>query len=55
MFPDHNKSLTMTKAKSLEIFDMDLFLKLVEKMTVFKDKKVVVTLLDCTEVECQIE
>ncbi|MFJ7994715.1 hypothetical protein ACIQY5_21570 [Peribacillus frigoritolerans] len=41
-----------TKDKPLENFDMDLFLKLVEKMIVIKDKIVIVTLLDGAEVEC---
>lgn len=34
---------------------MNLFFKLVEKMTVFKDSIVIVSFLDGTEVECQIE
>jgi len=44
----------ITRAKPLENFDMNLFLKLVEKMTVYKEEKVTVTFLDGTEVECQI-
>ncbi|MBM7610133.1 hypothetical protein JOD29_003412 [Lysinibacillus composti] len=45
----------ITKAKPLENFDMNLFFKLVKKMTVYEEAKVIVTLLDGTEVECQIE
>jgi hypothetical protein len=36
-------------------FDMDLYLKMVEKMTVFEGDKIIVSLLDETEIECEIE
>ena len=42
-------------AKPLEEFDMDLFFKILEKITVFKEEKIIVTLLDGTEIECEIE
>lgn len=45
----------ITKAKPIPNFDMDLFFKFVEKMTVYKEETVIVTLLDGTEVECQID
>lgn len=41
-------------AEPIEHFDMDLTFKLVEKITVYTENKVIVTLLDGTEVECQI-
>lgn len=42
-------------AEPIEEFDMDLFFKITEKMTVFKGKKIIVTLLDGTEIEVVIE
>ncbi|WP_352418017.1 hypothetical protein [Proteiniborus sp.] len=42
-------------AKPLEEFDIDLFFKIIEKITVFKEEKIIVTLLDSTEIECEIE
>jgi hypothetical protein len=36
-------------------FDMDLYFALVEKLTVHDVGRIVVSLLDGTEVECQIE
>lgn len=42
-------------AKPLEEFDMDLFFRIIEKITVFKEEKIIVTLLDSTEIECEIE
>lgn len=36
-------------------FDMDLYFKTIEKMTTFKYNKIMVTLLDGTDVECEIE
>ena len=35
----------------IEEFDMDLYFKMIERMTVFEDEKIIVTLLDGTEVE----
>jgi len=34
---------------------MNLYYKVIEKMTVYQDNKIIVTLLDGTEVECEIE
>ncbi|OAA86795.1 hypothetical protein WY13_02189 [Clostridium ljungdahlii] len=34
---------------------MDLFFKIIEKMTIFEGNKIIVTLLDVTEVEVVIE
>jgi hypothetical protein len=45
----------MEKAKEIKEFDVDLFFRIVEKMTVFDGKKVIVALLDGTEIECKIE
>lgn len=42
-------------AAPITTFDANLFFSLVEKMTIYKDEKVIVTLLDGTEVECQID
>ncbi len=43
--------------KGIEIdeFDLDLYLKIIEKMIIFRDDKIVVRFLDGTEVECIIE
>ncbi|NLK44281.1 MAG: recombinase family protein [Tissierellia bacterium] len=41
--------------ESIEEFDIDLYFKMIEKMTVFEDEKVVVSFLDGIEVECVIE
>lgn len=38
----------------IESFDMDLYFKLIEKMTVVEGTRIVVTLLDGTEIECEI-
>ncbi len=43
------------EATTLTEFDIDLYFKLIKKMTVFKGEKIIVTLLDDTEVECEIE
>lgn len=42
-------------AEPIEEFDMDLYFSIIEKMTVFEDKKIIVMLLDGTEIECDIE
>jgi hypothetical protein len=34
---------------------MDLFFSIIEKITVFEGEKVIVNLLDGTEIECEIE
>ncbi|HHX60281.1 MAG TPA: recombinase family protein, partial [Epulopiscium sp.] len=43
------------KGEGIEEFDVDLYFRMVEKMTVLGDEKVVVSFLDGTEVECVIE
>lgn len=45
----------LENAELMEKFNMDLFFKIVEKMTVFDREKIIVSLLDGTEVECEIE
>lgn len=45
----------LKKSEPLKGFNMDLFYSITEKMVVINDKKVVVRLLDGTEVECEIE
>ena len=42
-------------AELIEKFDMDLFFKIIEKLTVLESKMIIVTLLDGTEIECEIE
>ncbi|WP_333888365.1 hypothetical protein [Clostridium sp.] len=42
-------------AEPIKDFDMDLFFRIVEKMTVFDGEKVIVALLDGTEIECEIK
>jgi len=42
-------------ASPIESFDMDLYFKIIEKMTVLEGNKIVVTLLDGAEIECEIE
>ncbi|WP_245331584.1 recombinase family protein [Clostridium algifaecis] len=42
-------------AEPIEEFDMDLFFRIIEKMTVFEGEKIIVTLLDGTEIEVVIE
>lgn len=41
--------------KPIEEFDIDLYFKMIEKMIVLGDEKIVVSFLDGTEVECIIE
>lgn len=41
--------------EGLEEFDVDLYFRMAEKMTVLGDEKVVVSFLDGTEVECVVE
>lgn len=42
-------------AEKVEDFDMDMYFRLVEKMTVFEGEKIIVSLLDGTEVEVVVE
>ena len=41
-------------AKPIESFDYDLYFKVVEKITVYEDR-LIVSLLDGTEIECENE
>jgi uncharacterized ubiquitin-like protein YukD len=43
------------KAEQIKEFDVNLFLKLIEKMTVFEGEKIIVSLLDGNEIEVVIE
>lgn len=45
----------ITEAKVMVEFDIDLYFALVEKMTVYDGGRVVVSLLDGTSIECEIE
>ncbi|MFL0197769.1 recombinase [Clostridium sp. WILCCON 0269] len=42
-------------AKPIVEFDINLYFRIIEKMTVFEGVKIIVTLLDGTNVECEIE
>ncbi|WP_238882616.1 hypothetical protein [Clostridium sp. YIM B02551] len=42
-------------AEVIKSFDMDLFFRIIEKMTVFEGEKVIVILLEGTEIESIIE
>lgn len=42
-------------AKPIEKFNLDLFFKLIKKITVHEEAKLVVSLLDGSEIECQID
>jgi site-specific DNA recombinase len=41
-------------AEKIDEFDIDLYFKLIEKMKVFDKGKIVLYLLDGTEIECEI-
>lgn len=43
------------KAEPIAKFDVDLYFKLVEKITVYDAGMLVVSLLDSSEIECEIE
>jgi site-specific DNA recombinase len=43
-----------SKAKPIDRFEVDLYFKLVEKITVSDGKRLVVSLLDGSEIECEI-
>ncbi|WP_034438863.1 recombinase family protein [Clostridium ihumii] len=43
------------KAEPIKEFDVNLFLKIIEKMTVFEGEKIIVSFLDGTEIEVAIE
>jgi site-specific DNA recombinase len=42
-------------AEPIEEFDLDIYFKIIEKMVVFERQKIIVTLIDGTEIECEIE
>jgi hypothetical protein len=44
-----------SKAESIDHFDADLYFKLVEKITVYDTGRLMVSLLDGSEIECEIE
>ena len=48
-------STFIEKVEIIKEFDVDLFLKLIEKMTVFEGEKIIVSLLYGTEIEVLIE
>ena len=43
------------EAEPLKEFDIDIYFKIIDKMIVFEGNKIIVTLLDGTEVEVVIE
>ena len=43
------------EAEVIKEFDVDIYFKIIEKMIVFEGNKIIVTLLDGTEVEVVIE
>lgn len=45
----------MTDTKPIPEFDVDIYFALVEKMTVYDGRRIIVSLLDDTDVECEIE
>lgn len=45
----------INNAELTEDFDMDLYFKIIEKMTIFEGEKIIVTLLEGTVIECEIE
>lgn len=47
--------IIIENAELIEEFDMDLFFRIIEKMTVFEGKKIIVTLIDGTEIEVVIK
>ncbi|OOM58472.1 recombinase family protein [Clostridium beijerinckii] len=42
------------KAESIKEFEVNLFFRLIEKMTAFEGEKIIVSLLDGTEIECEL-
>jgi len=45
----------LADAEVLKEFDIDIYFKIIEKMTVYQGNKIIVTLLDGTEIEYEIE
>jgi site-specific DNA recombinase len=44
----------LANAHPVEEFDIDLFFRIIEKMTVFEGEKIIVTLLDGNEIKVVI-
>ncbi|WP_243238897.1 hypothetical protein [Clostridium botulinum] len=44
----------LKNAKPIKEFDMDLFFRIIEKLTVFEGEKIIVTLLDGTKIEGEL-
>jgi len=45
----------LENAEPINEFDIDIYFKIIEKMIVLEENKIIVTLLDGTNIECQIE
>jgi hypothetical protein len=45
----------LKNAEPIQEFDINLFYRIIEKMTVFEGERIIVTLLDGTEIEVVIE
>ena len=45
----------LTEAMVIKKFDVNLYFALTEKITVYEDGRLVVSLLDGTDIECEIE
>lgn len=45
----------LKKAEPIQDFNIDLFYSIIEKMTVLDGEKNIVTLVEGTEIECEIE
>lgn len=45
----------LADAEPIEEFDVDMYFRIIEKMTVFDGEKIIVSLLDGTEIEVVVE
>ena len=45
----------LKNAEPIQDFDIDLFYSIIKKMSVFEEEKIIVSLLDGTEIECVME
>lgn len=45
----------ISNAELIETFNIDLFFRIIEKMTVFEGWKIIITLIGGTDIECEIE
>jgi len=45
----------LAKADVLDTFDIDLYFALVEKVMIYDSSRLIVSLLDSTEIECETE